>query len=143
VRIDATGVLRAGALKHARRDREEAAMRGSLWWMLSSAALLASACATPAPPPLATAPAGARVAVYLCDDGRIVRAAYKDQRAWLEIGGRSHALETALSGSGARYVGDGLQWWTKGPEHGRLSRLAAGEAIAVDPGVACEVKPGG
>jgi membrane-bound inhibitor of C-type lysozyme len=128
-------------------------MRRARVWAGLGAAALAAACRSPgpgpAPPPAqpspaapaaaaAAAPAGATRAAYDCDDGRLVRAAYLGPRAWLEVDGRSYAMTTALSGSGARYVGEGLQWWTRGMDQGRLSRLAPGETIAADPGVACE-----
>ena len=103
-------------------------------------ALLTGACQSPLPAPAPGAGPKAE-AVYRCADGRTATAAYADQRATLEIGGRSYALHIALSGSGARYVGEGLQWWTKG-DTARLSRLAPGEEIAADPGVECSTATG-
>jgi membrane-bound inhibitor of C-type lysozyme len=74
---------------------------------------------------------------YACEDGRVVLARYPDtQTAVLEILGVSHTLKIARSGSGARYVGDGLQWWTNGLSEAPLASLAAGEDI-VPPGVRC------
>jgi membrane-bound inhibitor of C-type lysozyme len=77
---------------------------------------------------------------YACEDGRTVVARYEGDRAMLEIGGVHHTLTTAMSASGARYVGDGLQWWTKGFSEATLAVLPAGEEIA-PPGVRC-VSPG-
>lgn len=100
------------------------------------------ACSKPAPPPAAEPAAKATAAVadwkvYVCDDGRIVRAAYPDiNTAKVELAGRTATLTVAMSASGARYVGEGLQWWTKGDD-GRLSVLKAGEEIAADAGVTC------
>ena len=37
--------------------------------------------------------------------------------------GRSHELRIAVSGSGARYVGGGLQWWVKGAGAGAQASL--------------------
>jgi membrane-bound inhibitor of C-type lysozyme len=46
-------------------------------------------------------------------------------------------LRIATSADGARYTGDGWQWWTKGMHEGSLAALAPGEAIASAAGVAC------
>lgn len=73
---------------------------------------------------------------YACENGRAVVARYEGQKAVLEIGGVRHTLTTARSASGARYVGDGLQWWTKGFSEATLAALPAGEEIA-PPGVKC------
>jgi membrane-bound inhibitor of C-type lysozyme len=74
---------------------------------------------------------------YACEDGRSVLARYPDTKtALLEIAGVSHSLKIARSGSGARYVGDGLQWWTKGLSEATLAALGPGEDIA-PPGVRC------
>ena len=92
--------------------------------------------AVPAPPPAAAAmPAS----TYACDDGRTIRASYPDQdTAVVEIDGQTRTLKRAISASGARYIGDGFQWWTKGMGDGQLSPLAAGEDIASAAGVNCK-----
>ncbi|MET3526961.1 MliC family protein [Phenylobacterium koreense] len=88
----------------------------------------------PEAPPAKAAP----VTTYVCDDGRTVRASYPDtETAIVEIDGRSRTLRIAISASGARYTGDGFQWWTKGMDQAQLSPLAAGEDIATAPGVNC------
>jgi membrane-bound inhibitor of C-type lysozyme len=116
--------------------------------ILAPAALFACSRA-PAPPAgpapaAAVAPAGpVSTAVYACADGRTLSAAYDRQSAVLQLEGRTHRLTTAVSASGARYVGDGLQWWTKGLDDGRLSTLKPGEQVASDPGVACRRKTAG
>jgi membrane-bound inhibitor of C-type lysozyme len=92
--------------------------------------------AAPPPTPAAAQPVKPAT-VYHCADGRTVQARYDGRRAELQVGGRRYALAAAMSASGARYVGEGLQWWTKGLEHGRLSVLKPGEQVAADPGVAC------
>ncbi len=106
---------------------------------------------TPAPrPSLAGAPAaealGGRAALgenpltYRCEDGRTLRAAYPDsETAILEVGGGTHRLSVARSASGARYVGDGWQWWTRGMADGMIAPLAAGETIASAEPVNCKV----
>lgn len=78
-----------------------------------------------------------KVTLYTCEDGRQVEAGYPDaQTAMVKVEGRPYPLKVAMSGSGARYVGYGLQWWTKGPD-ATLSKLQAGEEIASDAGVRC------
>lgn len=76
--------------------------------------------------------------VYRCTDGRTVAARYDGERAFLSVDGRSVTLNTHPSASGARYVGGGLQWWTRGMDRGQLSILAEGETYAeADAGVDC------
>ena len=78
--------------------------------------------------------------VYRCTDGRTVAARYDGERAFLSLDGRSLTLTTHPSASGARYVGGGVQWWTRGMDRGRLSALADGETYAeADAGVDCAV----
>ena len=117
---------------------------------LAAAAVMAglglAACSKPAEQaqaPAKAAPA-APVITYACDDGRTVRASYPDtDTAVVEIDGKRRTLKIAILASGARYTGDGYQWWTKGMTQGQLSPLAAGEDIATAPGVNCRVKAAG
>ena len=89
--------------------------------------------------PAAAAPAAAALTTYACDDGRSLKASYPDaDTAVVELEGATHTLKIAISASGARYVGDGLQWWTKGMADGQLSPLKAGEDIASAQGVNCK-----
>ena len=89
--------------------------------------------------PAAAAPAAAPLTTYVCDDGRSLKASYPDaDTAVVELEGATHTLKRAISASGARYVGDGLQWWTKGMADGQLSPLKAGEDIASAQGVNCK-----
>lgn len=66
---------------------------------------------------------------YRCEGGATLVAAYPDtDTATLRYQGRTHHLRIARSASGARYVGDGLEWWTKGSgkgSEGTLSTLGA------------------
>ena len=55
----------------------------------------------------------------------------------VDVGGHAYTLKAQVAASGVRYVGFGLQWWTKGLQEARLSRLKDGETIASDPGVMC------
>lgn len=102
------------------------------------AVLVLAACSRPAPPAPGE-PAEATVAwiTYACEDGRTVKAEYPDVKtAQVKLDGEVHRLQVAVSGSGSRYVGEGLQWWIKGDE-GMLASLRPGETIAADPGVRC------
>jgi membrane-bound inhibitor of C-type lysozyme len=78
---------------------------------------------------------------YVCADGRKVRAVFLDpETLTLHIGDRAIAMRGAPSASGARYVGDGWQWWAKGLQQARLARLKPGETIASSPGTECRVR---
>jgi membrane-bound inhibitor of C-type lysozyme len=102
--------------------------------------------AVPAPAPASTGPsavppvsgAGTPVLVYHCADGQTVRASYPSpDAAVVEYGGLSRTLKATTAASGARYVGNGLQWWTKGPAEGVISPLDNGQDAATAPGVNC------
>ncbi|RDS82411.1 MliC family protein [Dyella psychrodurans] len=107
--------------------------------MTSIALMLAltSCNATPAKQQAATSDT-ASWTTYGCSDGQTVQAAYPDTNtALVKIKGQTYTLHIAISGSGARYIGDGWQWWTKGMKDGMLAPLAAGETIASAPGITC------
>lgn len=75
---------------------------------------------------------------YTCSNGQAVQAAYPDANtALIRLKGHAYTLHIAISGSGARYVGEGWQWWTKGMRDGMLAPLAPGESIASAPGATC------
>jgi membrane-bound inhibitor of C-type lysozyme len=59
--------------------------------------------------------AGGNTAQYICAKGTRVQATYTGQQARVTVGGKVLQMTTARSASGARYVGDGYTWWTKGP----------------------------
>lgn len=81
------------------------------------------------------------VVTYRCADGRTVEAGYPDtQTAVVTLGGHAYTLKVARSGSGARYVGMGWQWWTKGMTDAQLAPLKAGEDYASTPSVACTAR---
>jgi membrane-bound inhibitor of C-type lysozyme len=92
------------------------------------------------PGPGAARPSPAAIS-YACADGRTVIAHYPDQTtAVLEIEGRKFSLSIARSADGARYVGHGWQWWSKGMRDATLAPLAPlapGVDIATSPGTAC------
>lgn len=106
------------------------------------ASLALAACSkAPRDPEPDPADLAAKWTIYVCGDGRVVQALYPDSRtARVRVPEGERTLKIAASGSGARYVGEGLQWWTKGDE-GMLAKLAPGEDIAAAPGVTC-VPPG-
>lgn len=85
--------------------------------------------------------ASSRSYTYKCSDGRIFKATYRgDDDLTVVQGGKRIELHSAISGSGARYVGAGLQWWEW---HGQvqLSKITleevAHQKIAADPGRIC------
>ena len=85
--------------------------------------------------------AGAPKTTYACTDGSTVEAWYPTtDSARILHKGDTVELTVAISASGARYVGGGWQWWTKGMTEGTLSPLAAGEDIASSPGVTCTAR---
>src|SRR5258706_6978986 len=87
-----------------------------------------SAAAAAPPPPQA---ASAATVVYACDNGEILRAGYPDARtAIVDYRGRLRTLVLTAAPDGARYVGEGLQWWTRGAANGAVSPLGVGETIA-------------
>lgn len=69
---------------------------------------------------------------YQCESGEVLNARYPSSDvAVVQYKGRTHEMAIAVSASGARYVGDGLEWWTKGSgpgSEGVLSRLGASGA---------------
>ena len=61
---------------------------------------------------------------YRCDSGRIVKATYHSgTKTIVEYEGRVREMIIAISGSGARYAGGGLEWWTKGTGPGSEGML--------------------
>jgi membrane-bound inhibitor of C-type lysozyme len=101
-------------------------------------ALLLSACATN----VAQGPSGAAQATaYTCADGSVVEAAYPSTNtAKLVYKSQPIDMHIAISASGARYIGGGWQWWTKGMTQGWLAPLAPGETIASAQGMSCTAK---
>jgi len=84
--------------------------------------LLLAACALPtqdvgatqanAASPLPSPPTLYR---FRCDSGQAIAATYPStDSATVEYKGKTYLMQIAVSGSGARYVGGGLEWWTKG-----------------------------
>ncbi len=91
--------------------------------------LLISACASPvkdqAVSQTSAVPASASALHhYRCDSGQELAASYATtDTAKVRYQGREYDMHIAVSGSGARYVGGGLEWWTKGSGRGAEGTL--------------------
>lgn len=70
---------------------------------------------------------------YACESGKTVQAQYIDtETAQVIYDGQTYAMRIAVSGSGARYVGSGLEWWTAsrdGQENATLSRIGPNDQV--------------
>ncbi|WP_395673560.1 MliC family protein [Phenylobacterium sp.] len=93
-------------------------------------------CACASTPPL-DRPA----AVLHCENGETVEAGYAGNIAVVRYKNRRHEMRVAMSASGARYIGDGMQWWTKGFDQGTIAPLPPGETIATEGLVTCKAGP--
>ena len=75
-------------------------------------------------PLAAQTPASSAVHTYRCESGQTMAATYPStDSATVEYKGSKYAMQIAVSGSGARYVGGGLEWWTKGSGPGSEGTL--------------------
>ncbi|MGE7197692.1 DUF4232 domain-containing protein [Brevundimonas naejangsanensis] len=87
--------------------------------------------AEPTSPIEAPATQDAAAVGYACESGKTVVVAYPDaQTARVSYEGKDYALTSVVSGSGARYAGQGLEWWTASrgeTESGTLSRMGQGD----------------
>lgn len=72
--------------------------------------------------------------IYVCDEGTEIRAAYPEpDLAIVQYRADIHVLTEAISASGARYIDDRIEWWTKGEDHATLFRHTddgTGETLA-------------
>lgn len=65
--------------------------------------------------------------VYNCESGVRITASYPDtDSARVTYLGREHSMRIDVSASGSRYVGDLLEWWTKGTSGTLLQRSENG-----------------
>lgn len=70
-----------------------------------------------------TAPATSPVH-YHCESGEAITAHYPStDSVTIQYKDSTYTMENAVSASGARYVGDGLEWWTKGSGTGAYGSL--------------------
>lgn len=61
---------------------------------------------------------------YNCESGQVVKVSYTSvDTATVQYQGKTREMRVAVSGSGARYVGDGMEWWTKGSDRGSEGTL--------------------
>jgi membrane-bound inhibitor of C-type lysozyme len=72
----------------------------------------------------AAATSEAAAHTYRCESKETVTATYPDtESATVQYKGSTYSMQRAVSGSGARYVGGGLEWWTKGAGTGSEGTL--------------------
>jgi len=120
--------------------------RGLGGYAFLAVALILTACGkTPVPregaPGPAPAAGPARITRFACPDGSTVEARYPTtDTARIIYKGQVIDMRIAISASGARYVGGGWQWWTKGLTEGTLSPLKPGEGIASAAGMICTAR---
>ena len=56
-----------------------------------------------------------QVTQYKCDSGESITVSYAStETATVNYQDQDYALDIAVSGSGARYVGEKYEWWVKG-----------------------------
>lgn len=61
---------------------------------------------------------------YICKSNEKISAIYStNDSATIKYKGNIYNMNIAISGSGARYVGGDLEWWTKGTELGSQGTL--------------------
>ncbi|MCP5193889.1 MAG: MliC family protein [Pseudomonadales bacterium] len=91
--------------------------------------LLVSACASSLPEkvgaqtPIET-PATPSEHNYRCESGETIAATYPStDSATVQYKSTNYNMKIAVSGSGSRYVGDELEWWTKGSGPGSEGTL--------------------
>ncbi len=74
---------------------------------------------------------------YVCDDNSNVNTQILNaDRIAVSFDGKVIPMTREVSASGARYIGEGYQWWTKGYD-ATLTKLDAGKAYAEPKGVKC------
>ena len=61
---------------------------------------------------------------YTCQTGEAIAATYPStDSATVKYKARNYDMKIAVSASGARYVAEDLEWWTKGSGHGSEATL--------------------
>lgn len=90
-------------------------------------ALALTGCSSPDPePPVSDAAVtdASALTTYSCESGRTVEASYPtDSTAVVQYEGQTYPMTINVSASGARYVGAGFEWWTKGSGSGSEGTL--------------------
>ncbi|MBO1519535.1 MliC family protein [Oceanisphaera pacifica] len=83
-----------------------------------------SACTVQSTSP-STVAASVNAVEYRCESGLSILATYPNtDSATIDYQGNLHTLRIAKSASGARYIGQGLEWWTKGSGLGSQGTLS-------------------
>jgi membrane-bound inhibitor of C-type lysozyme len=100
--------------------------------LVLSAALAVAACQTALQQP---------AAVLHCDNGDVVEVGYAGGLAVVRYKNKTHYMRSVLSGAGARYEADGLQWLTKGFAEGSIMPLPRGEGEPEQTPVSCKAGP--
>ncbi|SER23107.1 Membrane-bound inhibitor of C-type lysozyme [Nitrosomonas sp. Nm51] len=91
--------------------------------------LLLSACGSSPQEPEGTqasaaTPSTLSVHNYRCESGETITAIYPStDSTTVQYKGSTYSMQIAVSGSGARYVGGELEWWTKGSGAGSEGTL--------------------
>lgn len=61
---------------------------------------------------------------YQCESGESISVAYPStDLAAVQYKGKIYSMTLAVSASGSRYVGQGLEWWSKGMDKGSEGSL--------------------
>lgn len=79
--------------------------------------------------------------VLHCENGETVEVGYAGNVAIVRYKNRRHEMAVAMSASGARYIGDGMQWWTRGFGEGMIAPLPPGQSITNEGLVTCRAGP--
>ncbi|HSH49084.1 MAG TPA: MliC family protein [Halomonas sp.] len=102
--------------------------------LIFTSILLVSGCASsPQGKAGAQAPVPASSAstehTYRCESGETIVATYPtSDSATVQYRDSTYSMKIAVSASGARYVGGGLEWWTKGAGPGSEGMLLRHQA---------------
>ncbi len=107
--------------------------------LIFASIFLVSACSEPQQDKANSQPQAASASVYnyQCESGEKIVATYPTtDSAKIQYKGNDYDMKIAVSASGARYVGDDLEWWTKGTGAGAEGTLfrhmddgATGESV--------------
>ncbi len=78
--------------------------------------------------------------VFRCESGRSIEVSYPDTDSAIVVyEGRTFRMKIAVSASGARYVGEGMEWWSKGAGPGAEGSLFRADSEAGGSGDALEL----
>ncbi|MDS1310110.1 MULTISPECIES: MliC family protein [Marinobacter] len=87
-------------------------------------ALFLTACASSSQDDAKAGSQTAATHTYQCESGETITATYpSNTSAVIQHKGAKHTMQIAVSASGSRYVGNELEWWTKGSGPGAEAAL--------------------